>query len=112
MTGKGLLHHHFWGEYRATIVLQFGSTRERNAALDAFPMFTAVRTITMNFHGGGKALKAAEQALKAAGANMKKVTSMRTSIDHGEPFTVSVGRGARAAHDGSVQPNLWEGDSN
>jgi hypothetical protein len=104
MTGYGRLQHHFWGVYCATIGLKFDSIAHALQAQQiAFPMFEASdnNPCVLVFHGGGSELKAAESALRAHGADMRKVGSLKYSIDYGEPFTVTV-----IASDGSVQTPL------
>lgn len=90
ITATGQLQHHFWGDYRATICLRFATEAlAQQAQARAFPNWV-VRGELLGFHGGGEALKAEEATLVRHGADRKKLTSLRFSIDRGEPFTVTV----------------------
>lgn len=90
--GQGRLKHHFWGDYSATIGLQFGTADYAARALPFLPGFSVHPNVpeALVFHGGGQALKAAEALLAHFKADMKKVGSVRYSIDYGEPFTIEV----------------------
>jgi hypothetical protein len=90
--GTGRLRHCWFGEYAATIVVQWHTPALALQSLEAFPMFEihAAEPRAIHFHGGGTDLKAAEAALKAHGADMRKVGSLARSIDFGEPFTVTI----------------------
>lgn len=104
---KGQLKHHFWGTYCATIGLWFATpalAAEAVAQLAPFHVSEAEPQVLV-FHGSGDALKQAEAVLREHGADMKKVTSLRKSIDHGEPFTITVTLGH--TDDGSVQQELF-----
>lgn len=89
---KGQLQHHFWGDYKATIVLLFHSRELAEQALAKLPGFALhhVDKRALVFFGGGDKLKAVEQLLKEYHADLKKVTSLAKSIDYGEPFTVEI----------------------
>lgn len=95
----GQLQHHFWGEYRATIVVKFATARLATAALGKFPGFEIHPTepSALRFFGGGSALRAVEALLKGYGANAKKLTSLAKSIDFGEPFTIAVDLASHAS---------------
>lgn len=91
--GHGQLKHHFWGDYAASIGVKFHSADLAKLAQErALPQFTIneQHPEVLQFHGTGAALKGAEAALVAAGADRKKIGSLRFSIDYGEPFTVEV----------------------
>jgi hypothetical protein len=90
--GNGQLQHHFWGEYSATIAVKFATSLHAAAALEVLPGFQIHPTVSsaVIFHGGGAKLKSAEAALKAHKADAKKISSLRFSVDHGEPFTVEI----------------------
>jgi hypothetical protein len=90
---KGQLKHHFWGDYRATIVLQFATPALAREALTQFPdwdIHSEAHPEVISYHGGGDELKAQENLLVSLGANRKKLGSLAKSIDFGEPFTVTV----------------------
>jgi hypothetical protein len=87
---KGQLQHHFWGEYCASIYLQFHSEDlALQAQALAFPNWKHKGSV-LGFHGTGAALKAEEATLVAHGADRKKISSLKYSIDRGEVFTVNV----------------------
>jgi len=94
---KGLLYHHFWGEYYATIVLEFESEEQARAAMRALPGFELAKprprpfearppAVYLRWHGGNDALKPVEDQLVAFGADRRKITSLRYSVDCGEQF--------------------------
>lgn len=89
---KGQLQHHFWGDYRATIVLLFALDYLAQRALAKLPGFEPHPgdKKALVYHGGGADLKAVEALLVGYGANHKKLTSLAKSIDYGEPFTITV----------------------
>jgi hypothetical protein len=89
---NGQLRHHWWGDYSATIGLRFATAAFASQAAPLLAPFHVSETVpeALVFHGKGAALKAAERVLRTHGADMKKVGSLRFSIDHGEPFTVEV----------------------
>jgi hypothetical protein len=92
-TAKGQLHHHFHGNYSASIGLLFAS--DEYAAL-ALPKLGAGWRIAANdtrvlvWHGAGDALKACEAVLVGFGADERKIGSLKFSIDRGEAFEISV----------------------
>ena len=90
--GKGQLRHHFWGDYRATIALRFGTADYAARALAQLPGFTQHPEVpeALVFFGGGRELQQAEAALVAHKADSRKIGSLRHSVDYGEPFTVEV----------------------
>lgn len=89
---KGQLRHHFWGEYSATIVLQFHSPVLADAAVAKLPGFNVHpgEPRALVFHGKGDELKLVESLLVSLGADRKKLTSLAKSIDFGEPFTIAL----------------------
>jgi hypothetical protein len=89
---NGQLLHHWWGEYSASIGLRFATAALAAEAAPQLAPFhvSSVEPTALVFHGKGAELQAAERVLRTHGANMKKVGSLRFSIDHGEPFTIEV----------------------
>jgi hypothetical protein len=89
---NGQLQHHFWGDYRATIILLFHDRDIAEKAIAKLPGFTPHPTDkrAVMFFGGGKELKAVEYLLVGYGASKAKLNSVAKSIDYGEPFTISV----------------------
>jgi len=106
--GKGQLQHHFWGDYCATICIQWYSPAIALQSLAAFPQFSIHprESRAIVFSGGGKDLKAAEASLRDHGADMRKVGSLAKSIDFGEVFSVSIPTDLGAASDTSEQLGL------
>ena len=90
---RGLLRHHFWGEYGATVALEFASAELAALALPAleplgFTLPTNERVmVTTEF---GKDYQTLECGLVALGADIDKLTSLKYSIDRGEIFTIAV----------------------
>jgi hypothetical protein len=89
---KGQLRHHFWGDYKATIVLKFHSPVLASAAVAQLPGFNVHErdTSALVFFGGGEQLKLVEALLVSLGADRKKIRSVRYSIDYGERFEIAV----------------------
>ena len=89
----GLLRHHFWGDYSATIGLWFLSGAAAEAALsllgDGWKVSPKDPKLVIGTFSG-EALDTAENTLAKFGADRAKMTSIAASIDHGETFTVSV----------------------
>jgi hypothetical protein len=95
---KGQLRHHFWGDYRATIILQFATAALAAEALPQFPdwdIHSEAHPEALIYHGGGAELKHQEALLVSLGADRKKLGSLAKSIDFGEPFTVTVDLGPK-----------------
>jgi hypothetical protein len=89
----GLLRHHFWGDCCATIGLWFLSSAAAEAALsllgDGWKVSPKDPKLLIGTFSG-EALDTAENTLAKFGASRAKMTSIATSIDHGEVFTVNV----------------------
>ena len=88
----GQLRHHFWGDYSATIMLQFGtvalaSLAQQSILPDWEPHPQEPRAL--RYHGTGADLKRTEALLVRLGADGKKLRSLARSIDFGEPFTIT-----------------------
>lgn len=109
ITAKGILRHHFWGEYSATIALVFPDREQMEKALpvlqvEDFGTFYDVNGDTRKsagwvshpekpmlfIHTSGPALEAVILRLSENGADRKKIDSCAKSIDHGEPFKVTI----------------------
>ena len=89
----GILAHHFWGDYYATIALEFESNAHAKDALrvlgDAWRFHEKVDNVLI-FHGQKDALTEVEKTLVKYGADSEKMTSLAKSVDYGEPFTVEI----------------------
>jgi hypothetical protein len=90
---RGMLAHHFWGEYHATIALVFQEARGASLALPK--LGAGWRASTKNadvlvWGGTGEAFKACVDVLASFGADREKVQSLRYSVDHGEWFDVAI----------------------
>jgi hypothetical protein len=93
VTADGILRHHFWGEYRATIGLRFASSAH---ARDALPVLGSgwapgnQNAAVLVWHGASAELDTVSDLLASYGANRDKIASCATSIDYGEPFSVTI----------------------
>lgn len=91
--GKGQLHHRFWGEYSAVIVLSFKDTCSSRDALKVLgepwkihdKNSRALFCICTNDQLGQVTAQ-----LVSFGAEEKKIASLAKSIDFGEPFEIEV----------------------
>lgn len=104
---SGLLAHHFWGEYSATIALEFEASAHAKDALrvlgDMWTVHEKVDNVLI-FHGQREELTKVEQTLVKYGADSKKITSLAKSVDFGEPFTVEIP--ISSEEQGELFPNL------
>ena len=111
LTATGIAKFHFWGEYSQTFALSFADAEE--AAL-ALPVLNRIKlTIggtdacgrklnpgqwmqgqkypkSVLIFASGDDVKRIEGQLVELGADPKKISSCATSIDHGEPFKISI----------------------
>jgi len=89
----GLLRHHFWGQYCATIALEFATQAHASDALrvlgDAWSQHNISDNVLM-FHGAKDALSEVEKVLIRYGADSRKLTSLAKSVDYGEIFQVEI----------------------
>lgn len=90
---EGRLRHHFWGEYRASMVLLFDSAPMLDAALAAGKFKGWERSqkrpdTVLHWFGGSDDLESTKDELVAHGAERDKIDSIAKSIDYGEPFEV------------------------
>ncbi len=92
MTARGQLRHHFWLDYRATIVLDFGTPQLASLAAPLFPAWHVHETHpeALVYFGGDPELQHELNHLYRLGADRRKVTSVAHSIDFGDPFTITV----------------------
>lgn len=108
ITGKGLLQHHFWGNYSATILLRFPTAADCEAAVKALALPSDTwrdacgrllksewnqsekQPEVCGFFGGGETLEKVIKKLVELGGDKNKIESMSTSVDRGEPFTVNI----------------------
>lgn len=97
MTGrvkaKGRLRHRFFGEYSAVVGLEFadGASARDAARTLGWPWTVGTssdRVLVAVFDAA--ALDAAKKRLGAFGADVKKIDSLRKSVDYGEPFEVVI----------------------
>lgn len=89
----GGLRHHFWGEYKASMVLVFDTAIMLDAALAAGKFKGWERSekrpdTAIHWFGDSDALETAKDELAAHGADREKIDSIARSIDFGEPFEV------------------------
>lgn len=93
LPARGLLKHHFWGSYSATIGLWFDTVGDATVAaslLGAGWEHSKKDPLLVVGSFDGDLLTAAESRLAAYGADRAKMTSIATSIDHGEVFDLVV----------------------
>jgi hypothetical protein len=91
--GHGLLRHRFHGTYSATIGLHFERTADATHALRYLGpgwKFSPHDACDLVWFGGGEPLDRCTDILARYGADPKAVRSLRTSVDFGEPFTVTL----------------------
>lgn len=89
----GQLKHHFWGEYKATMVLVFDNEQMLAAALNTnnFPTWKKSNTnsTAIIWFGSSDELDVEIEKLVSYGAKREKIASIAKSIDFGEPFKIS-----------------------
>jgi hypothetical protein len=106
VAGEGILHHHFHGEYSATVILTLPDELSAIAAMRALwahPSMHWVRDknrIGVRVHalptlraiapGDTDTCELLIEKLVALGADKGKITSLKKSADVGEPFTFSL----------------------
>ena len=90
---RGILRHRFWGTYSACIGLEFDTPE---AAADGLKVLGSTwKNGEINKHiliwtGNSEELEVCKKTLGSFGADVSKIDSVATSIDYGEPFTVSI----------------------
>jgi hypothetical protein len=89
----GILHHHFWGEYCASIGLEFESPE---AAADALTVLGEPWKVGEKYpnvlvcHPDSKGVSAIKKQLAQYGADPDKIDSLKYSVDRGEPFEITI----------------------
>ena len=91
----GRLRHHFWGDYRATVVLVWRDALEAAAVLAAGvlgPGWTQSKKnpAAVVWFGSSAELTLVMNVLEAMGADRSAIDSIAHSIDVGDEFTVAV----------------------
>jgi hypothetical protein len=90
---EGRLHHHFWLDYYATIILVFDT---EEIAQKALPKLIAGWQVHPKFrnaivwHGRDDKLKDVEKQLVTYGADPDKISSISKGIDSGERFSINI----------------------
>lgn len=91
--GNGLLQHHFWGTYCATMCVEFNSPEDAVLVLlvfgDTWEQDKKAKNCIV-FHGSDPELEIEINKLVGFGADKNKICSLAKSIDYGEEFTVKV----------------------
>jgi hypothetical protein len=95
---KGILAHHFHGDYWATIGLEFANSEEALAAKTVLGdkcKYAASKTKSAEAHlliwnGNSEDLNAFKTVLGTFGADVNKIDSLAKSVDYGEPFEVAI----------------------
>ena len=89
---EGILAHHFWGDYCATVALLFKSAQH---AADAKVTLgdkwqVGKKDTALVWNGNSNELAKLTDQLASYGADPKKIASVAKSIDYGEPFECDV----------------------
>ena len=107
---SGILQHHFWGDYSASIALRFPSEGDCAAALPLLQpkviqdfwdacgrqcvgkgwQQSREKPNLASIHAGGSMLEEVIGILVAYGADRKDIESLATSVDYGKPFRVEM----------------------
>ena len=93
LSAKGLLQHHFWGTYHASIVLMFEGAEEAGDALKILTgNWVQSKKDPCGVYGtfDREELTPIESQLAAFGADLDKMNSLEKSIDFGEEFTIAM----------------------
>jgi uncharacterized protein YbbC (DUF1343 family) len=91
----GRLQHHFWGEYRASMVLLFDSPLMLDATLATGKFKNWKRSekkpeTVIHWFGSSDELDVEVDELVTHGAKREKIASIAKSIDYGEPFEIEL----------------------
>ena len=89
-TAHGILYHHFWGDYSAEIYLDFKTTWQAEQAAKFLGPGWIFKNCSCGIHAKDPELSGIEDKLISLGADATKISSVATSIDHGEPFEVTL----------------------
>lgn len=93
ITAMGRARMHFWGDFHATIGLQFHNAdlaaKAKDAALPEFKIGDKHANVLV-WHGKDPELENVLTKLASLGADRDKILSCKYSIDLGEPFTINV----------------------
>jgi hypothetical protein len=100
LKGKGRLRHHFWGDYCATIAIEFSDEASAKDALSVLSTESLEgskgwkaaenHTNCLIWFGKAPAFNQVKAKLVSLGADADKIDSCATSIDYGEPFEIAV----------------------
>jgi hypothetical protein len=93
-TGKGQLQHHFWGEYYASIAIEFDTPHIANLALEKLNGWQTIKGHPQVISWHGKEIDETINKLATLGADRNAIASIKYSIDYGEPFEVYIEDGA------------------
>lgn len=90
-TATGTLTHHFWGEYYADIVLAFPTPWQATAGAKRLGPDWLIHGTRVARQVPGHVLeKTIKPQLAKLGADRDKIDSVARSINHGEPFTITM----------------------
>jgi hypothetical protein len=92
---EGILRHHFWGTYYATVGLVFDNEFEANCALDSGKLHKAFKNAEKKKNAlacfvDSDVLKEIETNLGSLGADVKAIASLAHSVDFGDPFFIEL----------------------
>jgi len=104
----GQLQHHFWGTYVATIGLLFGSIDDASHAHETVFRDWRQYDLVLRWHGGDPELERQIKLLVAHGAERRKIVSVATSIDYGEPFSITIRIGGSGQEEALHQADTSE----
>lgn len=92
--GRGILAHKFHGNYWASIAIKFAGLPEAIYARTVLGRdlwrISSEQPSVIVWSGNSDALACMKLKLAQVGADADKIDSLRTSVDFGEPFTVSI----------------------
>ncbi len=90
---KGILAHHFWGTYQASMALMFddiNAARDAQAVLGEPWKVSEKNPGVLNCFVNSEQLDGVKLALGLFGAEVDKIDSVRFSVDYGEWFSVLI----------------------
>jgi hypothetical protein len=88
--GRGILGHRFHAPYWAKIILSFDTSEAATSSLQKLGDGWVPNGSVLVWVGNSEELESCKKILGSFGADVSKIDSIATSIDHGEPFKVSI----------------------
>jgi hypothetical protein len=92
---EGILAHHFWGTYYATVGLVFDNEFEAKCALDSGKLYKTFKQSEKKTNAlvcmvKSDVLDEIKKNLATFGADVKAIDSVAHSIDFGDPFFIEL----------------------